>query len=100
MAKPDYSTSVNRTRIGKIFFLLSLIVFLFWLLAGVINVYHFSVVGAIFEILWLPVIAITFGLPVFSFIYWVKKKFNLRSFYFYSIIMMLATGLLIVFMNS
>jgi hypothetical protein len=43
-----------------------------------------------FEILWLPVIAITVALPVVAFIFWTKEKFNVRSFYLYAILIIAA----------
>ena len=41
-------------------FVLSLFVSLFWLSGLAINVYHFAIVGAVIEIIWLPAIALTF----------------------------------------
>ena len=94
----DSFTSSNKINASKISFFLSLLVFLFWFLGGVVNVYRFSIIGAIFEILWFPLILMTFILPISSFIFWAKEKFNLRSLYLYSFFIVLATGLLIVFM--
>lgn len=65
-----------------IVFALTLIVTLYWYLPMLFNVYHFPLVGAIYEILWIFMLAALFTMPVFSFIYWVKNKFNLRSLTF------------------
>ena len=87
----------KNSRISKIFFLLSVLVFAFWCLGQIINVYRFAVVGAIFEILWLPMLAMLLALPIMSFIFWRKEKFNLRSFYLFTILIVVMTVLLMVF---
>lgn len=86
--------SFKNTGTSKIVFLLSMIVFLFCFMGWSINVYHFPFIGAIFEIFWLPIILMTFSLPIFSLILWFKEKFNLGSFYFYSI---LSIGVTVLF---
>ena len=80
-----------------IVFIMSILVSGFWWLGQVINVYRFDLVGAIFEILWLPVLAMLFILPIISLILWVKEKFNLGSLYLYSILIVVATILLMIF---
>src|SRR6188508_3271229 len=70
-------------------FVLTIIVTLYWYLPLLINVYRFPVIGAIYEILWIFMILGLFALPVISFIFWAKTKFNLRSLYFYSVIISL-----------
>jgi hypothetical protein len=84
-------TPFKNSRISKIVFILSIIVSGFWLLGQVINVYRFALVGAIFEILWLPAIAMLFALPIISLILMVKEKVNVRSLYIYSILIGVAT---------
>lgn len=64
---------------------------LFWSLGKFINVYRFAVVGAIFELLWLPSLIGLFILPILSIIAWYKEKFDLRSLYFYSTIIAIIT---------
>jgi len=54
---------------------LSIFVSLFWLISRFINIYQFALVGAIFEILWLPMILMVFCLPLISFYYLLKEKF-------------------------
>jgi hypothetical protein len=75
----------KKTGISKTFFLLSILVMFFWIVSSVTNVYHFTISGIIFEMLWFPVLAMTIILPVMSFIYWHKEKYNFRSLYLYSI---------------
>jgi hypothetical protein len=94
---PEEIIVFKNSRISKIFFLLSVLVFAFWCLGQIINVYRFAVVGAIFEILWLPMLAMLLVLPIMSFIFWVNEKFNLRSFYLFTILIVVMTVLLMVF---
>ena len=82
---------------SKIILLLSIAIFTFWVLTKTINVYHFSFVGVIFEVLWLPILALTFVLPVMSIVYWWKEKFDLRSLNFYSVVLLIITIIAIIF---
>ncbi|WP_026839389.1 hypothetical protein [Gillisia sp. JM1] len=79
---------------SKIVFILSFLTSAFWCLVQFIDVYHFAVVGAVFEILWLPMIIALFILPILTLIFWGIDKFNLKSFNFYSFIITMATGAL------
>lgn len=72
-------------------FALTIIVTLYWYLSWLINVYFFPVIGAINEILWIFMIAGLFALPLISFIFWAKTKFNFRSLYFYSLLVSLVS---------
>lgn len=76
---------------GKVVFILSLFVSGFWWLVQFVDVYRFAVVGAIFELLWLPSVAMLYGLPVISLILLIKEKLNIRSLYIYSILIAAAT---------
>ena len=76
---------------------LSILVSLFWLASRFINIYRFALVGAIFEILWLPMILMVFGLPLISFYYLLKDKFSVNSTYLYAILIMIFTFLIMLF---
>lgn len=83
--------------IGKVLLALSVFVLFFVGLSRLLNVYQISFVGAIFEILWLPVILLLFILPVLSIIYWIQEKFNPKSIYLYSIVLGIAAIVLMVY---
>jgi len=89
----------NKLKIPEIIFILSILTAVFWCLAQFVNVYYFAVVGVIFEIAWLPMIALLFCLPIVSFIFLVKEKFNLKSLYLYSFIIALVTVLFMILRN-
>jgi len=83
--------------IGKVVMGLTIFVLLFVGLSRLLNIYQFAFVGAIFEILWLPVILLLFILPILSIIYWVQDKFNPKSIYLYSMILGIAGVVLMVY---
>jgi hypothetical protein len=90
------TTTFKNSRLSKLLFLSSIIVFVYWSLSRIINVYRFAVVGAIYEILWLFMILLLFGLPVMALIFLIKEKFNFRSLYLYTIIIVAINILLMV----
>jgi len=90
-------TAFNNSGTSKIVFTLSILVSGYWWLGQVINVYRFDFVGAIYEILWLPVLALLFILPIISLVFWVKEKFNIKSLFLYSVLIGVTTILFLVF---
>lgn len=54
----------------------SIFCLLFVVISQSVNVYHVTLAGVIFEILWLPVIIFSFLIPVLSFLYWRKEKYS------------------------
>jgi threonine/homoserine/homoserine lactone efflux protein len=81
----------TNTTNNKIIFLLSIIVSVIFVLSQSVNVYQFAVVGAIFEIIWLPVLVSILILTVTSVRLWFKDKFNFRSLNLYSLLIILLT---------
>lgn len=77
---------MTNRKTSKLVFLLSLIVFIYWVLVSYIvtDVYKVAVVGALFELFWLPMIIGLAVLPIISLIQLVKERFNVRSFSLYS----------------
>lgn len=90
-------SSFKNSKTGKIVFLLSIIVAGYWWLGQAINVYRFAFVGAIFEILWLPVLLMLVVLPIISVIMLIKEKVNIRSLYIYSFLISVTTIFFMVF---
>lgn len=45
---------------------LSILAAAYWLVSNVFNIYHYPAAGAIFEILWLPMVALLFIIPVIA----------------------------------
>ena len=94
MGEDSSLTSVSKTSIS--IFALSLLVLAFWFIGETINVYHLALIGAIFEFLWLPMLAALFVLQILSFVLWAQRKFNMKSFYLYSLVISVVTILFMV----
>jgi hypothetical protein len=93
----ETSTPFKNSKISKVVFILSILSSGFWCLGQVMNVYRFTLVGVLFEILWLPALGVLCLLPIFSLLVLVKEKGSIKSFYIYSIIISVATILSMVF---
>ncbi len=68
----------------QILFFLSLGSTGFWSLSKLIDIYQIGVLGAVYELLWLPFLALAFGIPIASFYFWAKSKFKLNSLFLYA----------------
>jgi len=95
VSKTDVQFSNSRT--SKVFLYLSIAGFTFFLLAQFINFYQVAFIGAVFELLWLPMLAIIFVIPVLSFIYWRGENYNARSLHIIPILILFASIILIYF---
>ena len=95
ITKANYSS----TSTSKLILLLSIFAAAFCVLVSFVNVYRYALVGAIYEILWLPVLGILFIAPVIAILLWRKEKFTLTSLYPYSILICVATLVLVIFFN-
>jgi hypothetical protein len=87
----------KNTSRSKLIFLLSIVVSGYWWLTKGINVYSNAIVGAIFEILWLPVLGMLFLLPIISLVLLVKERVDVRSLYIYSIFIGITTIYFMIF---
>ena len=93
----ENSIPFKNSSTSKIVFILSITASGFWWLAKGINVYNVAIVGAIFELLWLPVLGMLFLLPIISLVLLVKERVHLRSLYIYSILIGMATIFFMIF---
>jgi hypothetical protein len=94
----DSPSALPNTTTSKIVLCCSVFVSIFWMLANSIDIYSNKFVGIIFEILWLPILALTCIIPVVSFIFLFKEKFSLRSLYLYALFLLLLAALTIKFL--
>jgi len=83
--------------LSKTVFLLSIVIFIFWILGQVIDAYRYDIVGAIFEFLWLFMLLGLFGLPILSLVFLIKEKFSFKSLYLYTIIISVTNIMLMIF---
>lgn len=75
---------------AKILLIFQLSIILYWILAKTTNVYKYAVTGAIYELLWLPAIAITFSIPFIAAYFWIRTKCKLDSAYLSIILLSIA----------
>jgi hypothetical protein len=90
------ATATKRSLTSKVVLTLSLLTAGYWALVMNVDVYRFAVVGVFYEILWLPMIAAIFVLPIVALVYWIIERFYLKSLYLYALLALLATVLIIV----
>jgi hypothetical protein len=75
------SSGNKNIRAGKIMLIVSICMPLIIIYASIFNVYDYALIGAVYELVWLPLIGMLFILPVITFIYWSKDKFRFMSVY-------------------
>lgn len=80
-------------RVGKTLFILSAFVCLFWYIAKNSNVYRFALIGALFELAWLPMLVLLLVLPLLSIFLLLKEKPSFKSLPLYSLLLLLAAFL-------
>lgn len=80
----------------RILFLLSLLSVIYWLVANSINVYQYAIVGALFELTSILMLIVLLVVPILSLYYWYKEKFNLKSIYFYAMVISTVTLVLLM----
>jgi hypothetical protein len=93
-------TRFRNSGTGKIVLVLSIIVSGFWWIGKSLSVYNIALVGAIFEFLWLPMLAMLLLLPILSLVFFIKEKPNPRSYYLISVFFVAATILSMAFTKS
>lgn len=59
----------------------TVVVLAFWVVANIVPVYDSAIAGAIFEILWLPMVLFTLAVPIFALVKWGMNHFNIKSWY-------------------
>jgi hypothetical protein len=72
---------------GKTILLIILGASIFWIVSRLVPVYENKIIGAVFEMLWMPAVLILFVLPIFSFLLWAGEKFRIKSAHLLSIIL-------------
>lgn len=83
-----------------IILIVSFIVSAYWVTGNIITVYANKFVGAIFEILWLPMLLLLFILPVVSLFFWIRGHCKLNSLYLYAFAIIAAAFILIITRNN
>jgi len=87
-------------QIRIIIFLLSIFSIAFTTAGLFLDVYHFRITGAVYEMLWLPMILCVFTLPVLTLFFLLRDGFDLRSLYFYALVISVANILMLIFLTE
>jgi len=74
----------------------SFIVCAYWITGNFINIYSTKPTGVIFEILWLPMLLLLLIIPALSIFLWAKTRFKFSSLYFFAVLMMAFTMVIII----
>lgn len=88
----------RHTKQSKLILVLSILVAAYWYFGKTLDVHNQKFIGAVAEILWLPMIILLFALPIVSLGFFVKDKFNTRSFYLYSLLIGVGAILIAILM--
>jgi hypothetical protein len=65
----------------KLFVVFNILILSYWLLCKTIDVYKYTILGVLYEILWFPMIAMLFLLPIIN-TYAIFKNKNSLFLYF------------------
>jgi hypothetical protein len=87
--------STKQLSLEKPLFILSLISCLYWTISQILNVYTYALAGALYEILWLPMVLMLVGIPVVAAIQLIKKSSHFRSYYLMALLLSMLTLLYI-----
>jgi predicted membrane-bound mannosyltransferase len=93
-------SSFKNSALNKALFSVSIITILYWWIAKSLNVYNYAFLGAIFELLWLVMIAAVFIGPVFSILLFLRDKYNPRSLVLYSFLCQIIALCILLFFNN
>ncbi len=94
------NTENQKITFFKILLLTSIITFLIWVVGQNSDVYRYALVGVIFEILWLPMLAIILVIPLVSFYNWYKDKFKTTSRFLYLLLWSIFSVGIIYFLSK
>lgn len=65
----------------KLLLVLSSLMLLYWLLSKTIDVYQITILGVLYEIIWLPMLVLFIVLPILNTYSLIKNKNNLMSYF-------------------
>ena len=88
--------SKRKFPLSKITLAASIITCVYWYCGNFFSVYRNKICGAIIEVLWLPMLIFLFGIPIFSFIMWLKNKFRITSLYFFAFLISILCFVLMI----
>lgn len=88
--------STKQLSLEKPLFIVSMISCLYWTISQNMNVYNYAFAGALYEILWLPMVVLLVGIPFISGYQWYKDKFKMTSWSMYTILLSIVTIIVLI----
>jgi len=79
---------------AKLIFILSIVASAIWFVGRSIDVYQYAVTGAIFEMIWLPVLASFVVVPIIALLHFRKQGVHLSSFYLHAFLIIAITAII------
>lgn len=86
-------------KLFKILLLLLLTAMILWIIGQNINVYRYAVVGALFEILWLPMLLTIAVMPFAALYFWYKDQFKTTSKFLYLLLFCVCSVAVLYFLT-
>lgn len=77
--KKQNSPESNTNKVYNILLAVFIAAMIVWIVGQNTNVYEYALVGAIYEIVWLPTILVTFLMPVAIIYFWYRDQFKWNS---------------------
>ena len=77
---------------GNILVFFSLFVFFYWTIGNSTNVYEHAILGAIYEILWIFMLASFIVIPILCAIFLIKEGFSWKSPYIFALLINVLTN--------
>jgi len=87
--------NIQNNKQSKFVLCISVFVLIYVIIFKAVNPYKYAVVGAVFEILWLFIMAAIFIIPIIALWVLFKNKFSIKSSYFYTLLISGATIVLL-----
>jgi len=81
------SQELNPRRLFAFTLIASILTLSYWLLGTNFNVYNWQFGGAIFELMWLPMLITLFAIPILCLSQLIKERFRFRSPFYLPLIL-------------
>lgn len=88
-----FTTATENSKNGKLIFIISFVVFAFYFFVYIVatDVYRYAVVGAIYELLWLPMLASLLVVPIVSVTIFFKRERHAKLYAALSILLIVSS---------
>ena len=92
-----FTSTTENSKNGKLIFIISFVVFAFYFVGRTVagDVYRYAVVGAIYELLWLPMLVSLLVVPIVSVTIFFKKGKYAKLYAALSILLIVSSILII-----